>query len=77
MPSRIRLASRDLALALDEARLHFGQVVELEVLQFLQGRFRRLRQIGAQPVVVGVAGIDDGLGHRLATQAAGGWFAPW
>jgi hypothetical protein len=61
------------ALALDEARLHFGQVVELEVLQFLQGRFRRLRQIGAQPVIVGVAGIDDGLGHRLAAQAAGGF----
>jgi hypothetical protein len=61
-----------LTLALDEARLHLGQVVELEVLQLLQGCFRRLGQVGAQAVIVRVAGVDDGLGHRLATQAAGG-----
>ena len=39
--------------------------------QFLQGCLGRLGEVGAQAVVVGIAGIDDGLGHGLAAATAG------
>ena len=62
----------NIALALHEALLDLGQVIQLELFKLIQRGLGRLGQVGAQPVIVGVAGIDDGLGHRLTAAAAGG-----